>query len=58
MYLQEGKMQFLKDIQSLRDVTGEARLEKAIARIMKNEGLQTRNDREGNTVKPSKKETL
>ena len=58
MYLQEGKMQFLKDIQSLRDVTGEARLEKAIARIMKNEGLQTRSDREGNAVKPSKKETL
>ena len=58
MYLQEGKMQFLKDIQSLRDVTGEARLEKAIARIMKNEGLQTRKDREGNALKPSKKETL
>ena len=44
MYLQEGKMQFLQDIDSLREQTGEARLEKAIARIMKNEGLRTRSD--------------
>jgi Cu-processing system ATP-binding protein len=41
MYLQEGRMQFLQDIDSLREQTGEARLEKAIARIMKNEGLRT-----------------
>ena len=34
MYLQEGKMQFLKDMQTLQDETGEARLGKAIARIM------------------------
>lgn len=57
MYLQEGKMQFLKDIQSLRDETGEARLEKAIARIMKKEGLQTRQDGETLIARIPKKET-
>jgi Cu-processing system ATP-binding protein len=35
MYLQEGKMQFLKDLETLQDETGEARLGRAIARIMK-----------------------
>ena len=39
MYLQEGKMQFLKDMQTLQDETGEARLGKAIARIMKGNKL-------------------
>ena len=39
MYLQEGKMQFLKDKQTLQDETGETRLGKAIARIMKSEKL-------------------
>ena len=39
MYLQEGKMQFLKDMQTLQDETGETRLGKAIARIMKSEKL-------------------
>ena len=39
MYLQEGKMQFLKDLQTLQDETGETRIGKAIARIMKNEKL-------------------
>lgn len=39
MYLQEGKMLFLKDMQTLQDETGETRLGKAIARIMKNEQL-------------------
>lgn len=39
MYLQEGKMQFLKDMQTLQDETGETRLGKAIARIMKGEKL-------------------
>jgi Cu-processing system ATP-binding protein len=42
MYLQEGRLQFLQDMQSLRDQTGETRLEKAISRIMKNEGLRTK----------------
>jgi Cu-processing system ATP-binding protein len=37
MYLQEGKMQFLKDMQVLQEETGELRLGKAIARIMKGE---------------------
>lgn len=39
MYLQEGKMRFLKDMQTLQDETGETRLGKAIARIMKSEKL-------------------
>jgi len=37
MYMQEGKMRFLKDIDSLREETGEHRLGKAIARVMKAE---------------------
>jgi Cu-processing system ATP-binding protein len=41
MYLQEGKMVFLQDIQTLRDETGEIKLGKAIARIMKREQLNT-----------------
>lgn len=39
MYLQDGRLRFLKDMQTLRDETGEARLGKAVARIMKNERL-------------------
>ena len=35
MYLQEGKMIFLKDIESLRKETGEVKLGKAIAGIMR-----------------------
>lgn len=35
MYLQDGKMIFLKDINTLRQETGEDRLGKAIARIMR-----------------------
>lgn len=37
MYLQEGKMQFFKDIETVQEETGELRLGKAIARIMKGE---------------------
>ena len=37
MYMQEGKMQFLKDIETLQEETGETRLGKAIARVMKGE---------------------
>jgi Cu-processing system ATP-binding protein len=37
MYLQEGKMIFLKDLGSLQEETGELRLSKAIAKIMKGE---------------------
>lgn len=37
MYMQEGKMQFFKDIETLQEETGELRLGKAIARIMKGE---------------------
>ena len=35
MYMQEGKMQFIKDMGTLQEETGELRLGKAIARIMK-----------------------
>jgi Cu-processing system ATP-binding protein len=37
IYMQEGKLQFYKDIESLQEETGELRLGKAIARIMKGE---------------------
>ncbi len=47
MYLQEGKMQFLKELNTLRDETGEARLGKAIARIMKNEELKLNSEKSG-----------
>lgn len=39
MYLQDGKLQFFKDIASLQEETGELRLGKAIARIMKGEKI-------------------
>jgi Cu-processing system ATP-binding protein len=41
MYMQDGKMEFIKDIQTLREETGELRLSKAIAKIMKGESLNT-----------------
>ncbi|MBI5856318.1 MAG: ATP-binding cassette domain-containing protein [Sphingobacteriales bacterium] len=37
MYMQDGKMQFFNDIETLQEETGELRLGKAIARIMKGE---------------------
>lgn len=37
MYLQEGKLEFFKEIEQLREETGELKLGKAIARIMKGE---------------------
>ncbi len=42
MYLQEGKMQFLKDLQTLQEETGELKLSKAIARVMR--GYDTNNE--------------
>lgn len=42
MYMQEGKMIFLKEIGTLQDETGELRLGKAIARIMKGEKFNER----------------
>ena len=39
MYMQEGKMQFFKDIETLQEETGELKLGKAIARIMKGESF-------------------
>ena len=35
MYMQEGRMQFLKEVELLREETGEIKLSKAIASIMK-----------------------
>lgn len=37
MYMQEGRMEFFKDLETLQEETGELRLGKAIARIMKGE---------------------
>jgi Cu-processing system ATP-binding protein len=37
MYMQEGKVQFFKDLESLQEETGELRIAKAISRIMKGE---------------------
>lgn len=37
MYLQEGKLEFFKEIEQLREETGELKLGKSIARIMKGE---------------------
>jgi Cu-processing system ATP-binding protein len=37
MYMQEGKMLFFKDIEALQEETGELKLGKAIARVMKGE---------------------
>jgi Cu-processing system ATP-binding protein len=37
MYLQEGRLEFFKEIEQLREETGELKLGKAIARIMKGE---------------------
>jgi len=41
MYLQEGKLQFFKDIETLREETGELKLGKAIATIMKGQQLDS-----------------
>jgi Cu-processing system ATP-binding protein len=41
MYLQEGKMIFFKDLQSLQKETGELKLGKAIASMMKGERLNS-----------------
>jgi len=41
MYLQEGKLQFFKDIETLREETGELKLGKAIAAIMKGQQLDS-----------------
>lgn len=51
MYLQDGKLRFLKDLQTLQDETGETRLGKAIARIMKNGKLSLLNEDEVVMVK-------
>jgi Cu-processing system ATP-binding protein len=37
MYLQEGKMQFCTEVETLREETGEIKLGKAVASIMKND---------------------
>lgn len=47
MYMQEGKMQFFKDIEALREDTGELKLGKAIARIMKGEQFLLPSPRSG-----------
>ena len=37
MYMQEGKMIFLKEAETLQEETGEIKISKAIARVMKGE---------------------
>jgi Cu-processing system ATP-binding protein len=37
MYLQEGNIEFFKELEQLREESGELKLGKAIARIMKGE---------------------
>ena len=39
MYMQEGKLLFFKDITALQEETGELKLGKAIARVMRGEQL-------------------
>jgi Cu-processing system ATP-binding protein len=41
IYLQEGSVKFFKDISTLREQTGEVKLVKAIARVMKGQKLNT-----------------
>jgi Cu-processing system ATP-binding protein len=42
MYLQEGKLEFFKEIDQLREETGELKLGKAIARIMRGEKFNSK----------------
>ena len=39
LYLQDGKMQFIKPLETLQEETGELRLGKAIAKIMRGENI-------------------
>ena len=57
MYLQEGKMQFLKDLETLQDETGEVRLGRAIARIMKRNKSNFFSDPTAITEKQAKAKT-
>jgi Cu-processing system ATP-binding protein len=42
MYLQEGKMIFIKELETLQEETGEIKLSKAIARVMKGESFDSK----------------
>jgi Cu-processing system ATP-binding protein len=56
MYMQEGKMEFIKKIDTLREETGELRLNKAIAKIMRRGNADTGwVDKIINSVKEEKK---
>jgi len=56
MYMQEGKMEFIKRIDTLREETGELRLNKAIAKIMRRGNADTGwIDKILNSVKEEKK---
>src|SRR6185436_7685467 len=61
MYLQDGRLQFFKSIETLRKETGEPKLGKAIAKIMKNqlqrsswvdEVLNIKSEDEGQRIEP------
>ena len=45
MYLQDGRVHFFKKMKMLQEETGETRLGKAIARIMKHEKTDAENRR-------------
>ena len=55
MYLQDGKQVFFKDIETLQEETGERKLAKAIARIMKGEKL---NDWKGTILQSKEDEKI
>ena len=56
MYMQEGKMEFIKEIDTLREETGELRLNKAIAKIMRRGNADTGwVDKIINSIKEEKK---
>jgi Cu-processing system ATP-binding protein len=51
MYLQDGKKLFMKEMQALRDETGEIKLGKAIARMMQSEDNVKSTKYEGRSAK-------
>lgn len=56
MYLQDGRLQFYKEISTLQEETGELKLGKAIARIMKGERLN--NNWDAKSIENKKQERL
>ena len=53
MYMQDGRIRFFKSMQTLLEETGESKLERAIARIMRGQKLNTANTEEVAAKKPT-----